>query len=564
VNALAAATFATAGSLIVSRRPGNRIGWLLCVTGLLSAGEAFAGPYARYALLTQPGALPGGTLAASINHWLWVLPLALTALFLPLLFPDGRLPSARWRPFGWFATLATALLVAVVAIGPDADPSSPEVRNPLALKKTEQFLPLASGLLAPLLVASFIGSVAAVVVRFRRSRGDERRQLQRFAYAAALVLVATLIPVLLHLLGLEASDTLLIGIFQAVALPCVPIAVGVAVLKYRLYEIDVLLQRTLVYGALSLCVVGLYVLVFGYLGALFQTGDNLVVSLAAAGLVAVLFQPLRAWLQRGVHRVLYGQRDDPYTVLSRLGQQLEATLAPEAVLPTVVQTVREALRLPYAAIVLEATEPAPLAAAVGVPTPDLLRLPLVYQGEVLGELRLGRRSGDGDFSPADRRLLQDLARQAGVAVHAVRLAVALQRSTARLAAARERLVTAREEERRRLRRDLHDGLGPRLASLTLRLETARDRLAAQPEAEALLADLAERTRATVADVRRLVDALRPPALDDLGLVAALEEQAAQYGVTRGQRVAITVQASEPLPPCPPRSRCPPTASCKRR
>ena len=239
VNALAAATFATAGSLIVSRRPGNRIGWLLCVTGLLSAGEAFAGPYARYALLTQPGALPGGTLAASINHWLWVLPLALTALFLPLLFPDGRLPSARWRPFGWFATLATALLVAVVAIGPDADPSSPEVRNPLALKKTEQFLPLASGLLAPLLVASFIGSVAAVVVRFRRSREDERRQIQQFAYAAALVLVATLIPVLLHLLGLEASDTLLIGIFQAVALPCVPIAVGVAGLKHRLYEIDV-------------------------------------------------------------------------------------------------------------------------------------------------------------------------------------------------------------------------------------------------------------------------------------------------------------------------------------
>ena len=225
--------------------------------------------------------------------------------------------------------------------------------------------------------------------------------------------------------------------------------------------------------------------------------------------------------------------------------------------------MREALRLPYAAIVIEATEPAPLAATVGVPTPDLLRLPLVYQGEVLGELRRGRRPGDGDFSPADRRLLQDLARQAGVAVHAVRLTVALQRSTARLAAARGRLVTAREEERR-LRRDLYDGLGPRLASLTLRLETARDRLAAQPEAEALLAYLAERTRATVADVRRLVDALRPPVLDDLGLVAALEEQAAQYGAEGGQRVAITVQASEPLPPCPPRSRWPPTASCERR
>ena len=542
VNALAAVAAASAGALIVSRRPGNRIGWLLCAIGLAGAGSAFAGPYARYVLLTEPGALPGGALAAWINHWLWVVPLALNALSLPLLFPDGRLPSARWRPLAWLAAATAALLVAAVATGPDADPSLPEVRNPLVLAGAEQILPLVGALLVPLLAASFVGSVAAVVVRFRRSRGEERLQLRWYAYAVALVLAAGLVPVLLRLLGLGPSDTLLVGTLQAAALPCVPVAVGIAVLRHRLYEIDVLVHRTLVYGALSLCVAAVYVLVVGYVGALFQTGDSLAVSLAAAGLVAVLFQPLRERVQRAVNRLLYGQRDEPYAALSRLGQRLEATLAPEAVLPSIVQTVREALRLPYAAVAIPRDDYLAVAAASGSPAPDPLRLPLTYRGEAVGELLLGRRSGEEDFSPADRLLLQDLARQAGVAVHALRLTAELKRS-------RERLVTAREEERRRLRRDLHDGLGPRLAGLTLRLETARDRLAHDPEAAALLAELAERTREAVADVRRLVYGLRPPALDDLGLVSALREAAAQHGYGGGAP-EIAVEAPDALPPLP--------------
>lgn len=541
VNVLTAATFATTGALIVSRRSGNRIGWLLCAVGLLSAGAVFAGPYARYALLTRPGALPGGPLAAWINLWFWVLPLALTALFLPLLFPDGCLPSARWRPAGWLAAVATTLFVAVAAASADPDPSLPGVRNPLAVEGIGQFLLLASWLLGPLLAASFVGAIAALVVRYRRSRAAERRQLQWFVYAAALVVVAALVPVLLRPLGIGASDTLLIGVLQALALPGVPVAVGIAVLRYRLYEIDVLINRTLVYGLLSLCVLGLYVLVVGYLGALFQTGDNFALSLAAVGLVAVLFQPLRERLQQAINRLLYGQRDEPYAVLSRLGQRLEATLAPESVLPSIVRTVREALKLPYAAIAVARGGEYTIVAVSGPPAAEPLRLPLVYQGENVGELLLGRRPGEEEFRPADWLLLQELARQAGVAVHALRLTAELQRS-------RERLVIAREEERRRLRRDLHDGLGPRLASLTLRLETARDRLTPDREAETVLADLAERTREAVADVRRLVYGLRPPALDDLGLVSALRETATQQGYEGGPE--ITVEAPDVLLPLP--------------
>ncbi len=197
----------------------------------------------------------------------------------------------------------------------------------------------------------------------------------------------------------------------------------------------------------------------GYLGALFRTGSTLPISLVATGLVAVLFQPLRELLQRGVNRLLYGQRDEPYRVVSRLGQRLEATLAPEAVLPTIVETVAQALKLPYAAITWQQDGAVVNAATFGKAVDELLHLPLSYQSELIGELVLAPRGPGEFFTPADRALLSDLARQAGVAAHAVRLTADLQRLTGELQQSRTELVTTREEERRRLRRDLHDGQG---------------------------------------------------------------------------------------------------------
>src|SRR5262249_52540129 len=177
-------------------------------------------------------------------------------------------------------------------------------------------------------------------------------------------------------------------------------------------------------------------------------------------------QPLRGWLQRGVNRLMYGQRDEPYAVVARLGRRLESTLAPEAVLVAIVETVAQALKLPYAAILLKQGERFTPAAVYGSPVEGPRPLPLAYQAEPVGQLVLGPRQRGETFTPADRHLLEDLARQVGLAAHAVRLTDDLQRS-------RERLVTAREEERRRLRRDLHDGLGPALGSLTLQLDTPR-------------------------------------------------------------------------------------------
>jgi signal transduction histidine kinase len=245
-------------------------------------------------------------------------------------------------------------------------------------------------------------------------------------------------------------------------------------------------------------------------------------------------------------------------VLSRLGQQLEGALAPDAALKTIVETVAQALKLPHAAIFLKQGDRFVTAAEYGTLTDEpATTLPLIHQKEQVGLLVVAPRAPGEVFTPSDRSLLEDLARQAGTAAHAVRLTADLQRS-------RERLVTAREEERRRLRRDLHDGLGPTLAGLTFGLDAARNLLTHEEpkDADTLLAELKGQTQEAVLDVRRLVYGLRPPALDDLGLVTAIREQAASHGYlvddpdgTKREagcrdRLAFTVEAPELLPPLP--------------
>jgi len=531
--------YAIAGTMIARRHPGNAIGWILCLTGVLVALSSVARQYAIYSLFTAPGDLPGGVTAAWLNNWLGISWAFLAIVYLPLLFPDGRLPSRRWRLVGWLAALGTILVVLYDAFAPGVLDRWPPLENPYAA-------PGVAGTIMTVFAAGYfllpvcgLAAVASLIVRLRRARGDERAQLQWFLLGAGAVVAGSVGVFLLEApLGLPHGVAV---VPQMLTFAVIPVVVAIAILKYRLYDIDVVINRTLVYATLTALVVAAYALAVSVADAVVPDSDSFVVSLAATGIIAVLFQPVRERVQRAVNRLLYGERDEPYRVLSRLGRRLEGTLAPETVLPTVVQTVREALNVPYAAVALAGDDEA--VAASGTPTGDVLPLPLVYQNETVGELHVAPRRPGEAFGPADRRLLEDLARQAGVAVHAVRLTADLQRS-------RERLVTAREEERRRLRRDLHDGLGPQLAGLTLRLETARNRLAPDPLADSLLSDLTERTQAAVRDIRRLVYALRPPALDDLGLVSALREGAAQYGVPGTGGMDVTVEAPDGLPPLP--------------
>jgi len=499
-------------------------------------------------LVVQGGGHDDSVLQASNPLWhgaaLVVNDLQMALLFAALaLFPDGRFVP-RWM--GWVVLVASALVT----------------------------FP-AGNILYPLTLALLLG---AQVYRYRCVSGPVQRQQSKWVLASsatvflwelAVNVAALLVPALgragtlnqLGYLGQPGSlDWAASHALTPFVFVLVPLSIGVAVLRYRLWDIDALIHRALVYGVLTTCVIGIYVGSVGYLGALFRTGNNPAISLLANALVAVLFQPLRSRLQRGVSRLLYGERDDPYAVLARLGQRLEGTLAPETELPAIVETVAETLKLPYVAITLApgahtrgetdtgldvdvAGDGGGVVAAYGAPVARSLRLPLVYQGESIGSLVLAPRAGEA-LGTRDLRLLADLARQAGVAAYAVRLTTDLQQ-------ARERLVAAREEERRRLCHDLHDGLGPTLAALTLKIGAARKLLPRdRAAADAILGELGGDIETTVGDIRRLVSNLRPPSLDEHGLIGAIHACIAQQALdgAGGPRVLFDAPASLPALP----------------
>ncbi|GHO76907.1 hypothetical protein KSD_46780 [Ktedonobacter sp. SOSP1-85] len=392
-----------------------------------------------------------------------------------------------------------------------------------------------------------LSMVVTQVYRYRRvSTFEQRRQTKWVVFGLSLALLGFLsLMIVASVILLPIIPDLIGSSLLYVFLSLIPLSIGVAILRSHLWDIDIIIKRALIYGALTAFVVALYVLVVVGLGALLQASGNLLISLLATGLVAVLFQPLRERLQQVVNRLLYGERTDPYKVISRLGSRLEAALAPETVLPTIVETVAQALKLPYVAIALKEGSELLTTASYGELREKPLSLSLTYQSEQIGELILAPRGPAEPFSAADRQLLNDLARQAGIAAHAIRLTTDLQLLTGDLQQSRTQLVTAREEERRRLRRDLHDGLGPALATITLQAEAARDAISTEPDqAVFLLEGLINQAQTAISDIRRLVYDLRPPALDDLGLIAAVRAQIMHYEHT-GLRV--TIDAPSRLP-----------------
>lgn len=485
--------------------------------------------------LVAPAANGTGVLAALPGLILTLNTLGLGILFYFL--PDGRF-RPRWL---WWVVIVWWLIWL---------PNDIDFDTPISDAHWPVFL-------EPLVLFAFFALAIGVQIwRYRRIANTEQRlQAKWVVYGITMLLVAhiSILPVAIFVFGPETGTLGQVGTKATIHLLflILPLSIGVAILRHRLWDIDLVIRRTLVYGVLTACVVALYSAVVVGLGAIFRGQGTGLASLLATALVAVLFQPLRERLQRGVNRLLYGERDDPYAALSRLGQQLEGAFAPGELLPTVVGAVREALKLPYAAVALADGVGETIAAqsgTPGAPGDELLRVPLDYGEERVGELRLAPRAPGEAFSLADRRLLAEIARQAGVAIHAARLGEEAVRLNRELQGSRERLVAAREEERRRLRRDLHDGLGPQLAGFTLRLDVAQNLLSRDPEgAGRILADLSARTQEVMADIRRLVYALRPPALDERGLVGALRQHAEAHppGALR-----IAVVAPDDLPALP--------------
>jgi signal transduction histidine kinase len=318
-----------------------------------------------------------------------------------------------------------------------------------------------------------------------------------------------------------------------------PIAIGIAVTRHRLYEIDILLNRAALYGILTAGMAGVYLAVVvaaqSFRSVFGLQGSGLPVQVVATVLAASALWPLHDRVQRRVDRLFYGDRGVPYEALARLGRRVEEAADPETALNSVVKTIADSLRLPYAALELRLGDGWSPAATYGEAPTQVVAFPLTFQRETVGRLLVGMRSRGEQLGPDDVRLLADLARQAGPAAHVVALRRALD-------ASRAGLVTAREEERRRLRRDLHDGLGPTLAGLTLGLDTARSRSASQPELTELLGKLKAETQRAVTDVRRIVYGLRPPALDDFGLIGSLREE---VGRLQYEAPALTVTLEAP-------------------
>jgi signal transduction histidine kinase len=432
-----------------------------------------------------------------LNELGWVL---LLPLFL-LTFPDGRF-IPRWTRWLFISYLYLAILGVVI----------------------EFILPhLVDGPLSQMLwISVMLTGIGAQVYRFRRVSDPIQRQQTKWVVFSlvATVLLLTATAGLLSFSSLSSLFEKLIEMMLVnIAFLIIPLAIGFSILRYRLWDIDLIISRTLIWGLLTCLVIGIYLMIVGGLGTLIQARQSFIPPMIAAGVIALLFHPLQHRVRRGVNRLIYGQRDEPYTVLSQLGKRLEMTLSPEDVLPTIVETIAQTLKLPYVAITLEKGHEISLAAAIGNPVEEMLALPLTYQGESIGQLVCGARSSGETFNAEERRLLQGIASQAVVALHAVELHRDLQSS-------RERLVVAREEERRRIRRDLHDGLGPALASQNLRIGSARSILERDPiAAEAMLQKIERENTAALEEIRRLVYNLRPPALDELGLLRAIQQNA---------------------------------------
>ena len=473
---VAAVTFTLVGGLVVPRQPHNLIGWLFLAIGLSNAlgvlGATFRGHHLMAWLsVWSPGVAYG------------LLPLTL------LVFPDGHLPSRAWRPVAWIAVACLSVVVVSLVVPAWDDPTLGS-RGEIWLWAT------LAGLVG--VVVSTAVAVGSLVVRWRRADGDTRQQLKWLGFGAAFV------PLGLALQMLSVLQIFSVSWAWVLAATTVPAAAAVAILKYKLYDIDLFLNRSLVYATLTLLVVGAYVGIVALLGAIFPAGTEWQ-RVVATGVIAVVFAPLRERVQRGVNRLLYGDREDPYVVVSRLGRRLEHAVDPAAVLPGVVETVADALRLPYAAIELtNGAGGTRLVASHGrqVGAPEAFAM--TYQGRVVGRLLVTPRSPPQPFTTSEHNLLQDLARQAGLAAHAVALTADLQRS-------RERLVRSREEERRRLRRDLHDGLGPTLAGMTMQVGAARAMLAVNTtQVDDVLGELERQLQASIKEIRRLVDDLRPP------------------------------------------------------
>ncbi|WP_433367009.1 sensor histidine kinase [Actinoplanes sp. CA-142083] len=527
------------GAILLYRFPRQPVAWLLCGSGLHWCLDGAAGSWLAYATYSgRPG--------AAAAFWVYQRLGAALLIWLPLLlliYPTGKLPEGRWRVFAYasmaaasLAPLLTLIVPSGVAQARDGAPLPAPFRG---LDLDPASLPLPDGWWPPLLAGAWlllplgvIGSFVVVVRRYRAADGDDRLALRWLTWAAVVDVLVIVSQVVVPELA---------GVTIGPAIALTGGAIAVALVRPRLLDIDRLLGGTLLYAAMAVTVLAVDACVLGATGALL--GERLAerdAAVLALLLVMAAYGPLRHRLWLAIRRLTLGRRDDPYRVIAGLAEQMERAPSPAAELDAVAATVATAFRSSFVTVEVDGLTGTKLCVTHGEKTRPFRELPITYRGETVGRVLLPAHARVW-WSTRDERLLGDVVRQAAVAARSALLAQELQRS-------REQIVAAREEERRRLRRDLHDGLGPALGGVGLRIDAARNLATRNPaEADKALKQAREDLTAAVADVRRLVHDLRPPALDDVGLLDAVRQQAAKL---RAPGLAITVEGRDDLDPLP--------------
>lgn len=518
VDAAIAVSYSAAAVLVLMGHGGRRMGWLMLAVGVSGAGAAAGAALAIVA--TEPSAW--ATAAVFVQSWIWVPGFLPLLTLIPLLYPDGHLPGRRWWPAAAAAVVGMALLATGAAAYPEEFQGRIQLAKPwTSLALAEAVFPV-GGLLS---MAACVAALAAIAVRWRRADGLGRRQLTVLLVVAAVLVADT---------ALQSRMPWPVGtLSQAVCVALVPIAIGVAITRHRLYDLDLAVCRAIGGLSLAACLAGVYLSLFFLVAALLP-GGTAVGAATAAAVCGVLLHPLGVRLNRGVDRLFYGDRAEPARVLESTAAVLREGVD---VLPARVCAVLvDSLRLGSAAVTLGEGQDAHEVARAGHPTGPATTLEMRHRGEVVGSLLVTPRPGEQRVTERDADLLAVVCDQVAPAVAALRLADSLQQS-------RAALVTAREEERRRLRRDLHDGVGAALAGVRLQVETARD-LAVDDVVGGLLRSAATGVATAVDDLRAITDDLRPAALDDLGLAAAVRGLAER---TATPSLAVTAEVDLPCP-----------------
>ena len=526
-------SFALVGLLISVRFPRNAIGWIC--GGLAFLLSIPAGAYGAYAFKLHPPGM-GAAYAAMVDNL--VFPAFLVLLvFLVILFPDGRLPSRRWRPAAWALGISCTLWVAAFAFAPDTLPNSfTWLHSPLTLPGPAGSFFLVARVFGWLAIAiGLVVAAVALVLRLVRSRGEARQQLKWLAAAGAFFALAWLVTTLASTLGLnELSNA--IGSVTAPALLAFPIAIVLAIFRYGLYEIDVVLNRALVYGALAAFITAVYVGIVVGVGTVVgsRTQPNLGLSILATAMVAVAFQPVRERVQRVANRLVYGKRATPYEVMADFSERMSETLAPDEVLPRMAEAAARGVGAEAARVSVHF--PNGSEKAVWWPREQTVetlrhRVSATYHEEVVGEIGVAKLQG-GSVTPADAKLLADLAAHAGLVLHNIRLKAELQMRLEELTtqaeairASRQRLVTAATAERQRLEETIRGGAEQELAQLAGKLTAVHRVIVVDPQqAASTLEGLTAEIQRTLDGLRQVAHGIYPPLLRDKGLAVALESR----------------------------------------